>query len=504
MSEHRWTWVLAAILAAGVSIAAASSQSLWIDEANSAMKAVAPSFEGFLQAMRLDRGSDLQMPLYMVMLWAWEKGAGHSEFALRAMNIPLFVAAVGIVAAFLKQPASTRLFFALFACTSAFIWAYLDEARPYILQFFAASLLMVACVNTANGKNRPSTGTLAFFGAGALILCGSSLIGVIFTAFYLLAFLLAWRHTESVVSMLQRRDAWIVAILSGIPLVLLAGYYFWTLSVGAKASSVGVTNAASFGFCLYESFGFGGFGPGRNQLRESPIRAAAAFLPFLGIYAMALVIFLSGGLASLMSFRHIRRTGILIIPACVAAAVACLLLVGVAGGFRVVGRHLMPAMPFVLLGLAILAQALWVRRTPLSRGVVVCTLALMLASAIIQGSAPRYAKDDYRAAAAAAQTAMGDNRVVWWAADRAAADYYQVFPRLMSSGENTTVGGQHPVFMANNRDAEYLGNLPKPTLVILSKPDIYDAGGHLRKFLADGNYKLLKPLASFTLYSSPE
>ena len=44
--------------------------------------------------MGSDRGSDLQMPLYMLMLWGWEKIFGRPEFALRAMNIPLFVIAL--------------------------------------------------------------------------------------------------------------------------------------------------------------------------------------------------------------------------------------------------------------------------------------------------------------------------------------------------------------------------------------------------------------------------
>ncbi|MFZ9933737.1 MAG: hypothetical protein ACO3G9_11150, partial [Chthoniobacterales bacterium] len=115
-------------LAVAVCFFAISSHSLWIDEANSAMKAMAPDLRRFLALMCSERGSDLQMPLYMLMLWGWEKLFGHSEFALRALNIPFFAAAIGTATASLKLPLPTRLFFALFACCSAFVWAYLDEA----------------------------------------------------------------------------------------------------------------------------------------------------------------------------------------------------------------------------------------------------------------------------------------------------------------------------------------------------------------------------------------
>jgi hypothetical protein len=75
-------------------LAAISSQSFWIDEAHSAVKDISREWHDFIWRMQNPLGSDLQMPLYMAMLWGWEKVFGHSEFALRAMNIPLFVIAL--------------------------------------------------------------------------------------------------------------------------------------------------------------------------------------------------------------------------------------------------------------------------------------------------------------------------------------------------------------------------------------------------------------------------
>jgi hypothetical protein len=89
MGTSREVWLRAAVVASMAVMFAlsVSSQSFWIDEANSALKATAPSWGAFQEYMQKDRGSDLQMPLYMASLWAWEKVAGRSEFALRALNM---------------------------------------------------------------------------------------------------------------------------------------------------------------------------------------------------------------------------------------------------------------------------------------------------------------------------------------------------------------------------------------------------------------------------------
>ena len=59
------------------------------------------------------------------------------------------------------------------------------------------------------------------------------------------------------------------------------------------------------------------------------------------------------------------------------------------------------------------------------------------------------------------------------------------------------------IFMANNRDAEYLAHLPDPDLVILSKHDVYDSSGYLREFLIAHEFSLIKKLAAFEVFAKP-
>ena len=97
-----------------------SNQSLWIDERQSAAKAMQPSLSSWWTKMAQDKGSDLQMPFYMFC--AWGEIFGPSEYALRASSIPWFaVAALAMTSIF---PKKARLQFSvlMLTLTNAFLW----------------------------------------------------------------------------------------------------------------------------------------------------------------------------------------------------------------------------------------------------------------------------------------------------------------------------------------------------------------------------------------------
>jgi hypothetical protein len=487
-------WPLAWLfLPAVVSLLAISGQSFWIDEANSAVKAVQPSAEAFINSMKGERGSDLQMPLYMLSLWGWEKLVGSSEYALRAMNIPMFLAAVGAVLAFLSGPRPVRYFFCLFAICSPMVWAYLDEARPYMLQFMSTTFIMVGLMNLANERKHPSLGNAVLVAAGILLLCASSLMGVIYSFFFGLAFLWCWLRIEPISTTIRRLGIWALALGSAVGLAVLAAYYLWTLSVGARASGIGRTNPMSMGFCAYELLGFSGLGPGRAELRDDPMRALRQFIPLLALHAGILGLFLLASIKFLTAAasRSRLRAFIPIIASVVATAVAVTLL-GLVAEFRIIGRHFMPILPFLLLGFATLAWGLWNQCLLLRRGVVAALLLVSLFSCLSLRAMPRFAKDDYRSAASVAKDAVHAKKAVWWAADPAAANFYGVFP--VHAGEAGSV------FFANSRDVDYLSRLPAPDVVLFSKTDIYDKHGSLAAYLSEHGYKVSRTFPAFTVW----
>jgi hypothetical protein len=62
------------------------SESLWIDEGDTAYYAVQPNFSAWKAHLLCDRNADCQFPLSMLAAWGWEKLTGPSEFALRTLN----------------------------------------------------------------------------------------------------------------------------------------------------------------------------------------------------------------------------------------------------------------------------------------------------------------------------------------------------------------------------------------------------------------------------------
>lgn len=492
------SWVLSSMIflfSALCGLIAVSSQSLWIDEAHTAIIAMAPTGADFVNFMVVDRNSDLQMPLFMGLIWLWEKLAGASEFALRALNIPLFMGSLWVVFYRLRQPVAVSLWFVFLACLSPMVWSYLDEARPYILQFLAATLIMVALVNTATlpPTEDPPVEDLSLFLIGALVLCGSSLTGVIFTALFGIAYLGLHFFSSGGPAVFFNSKRLIRIGLAAILLGLLGAYYLWTLSVGARASSVGSTTPATMAFCGYELFGFSGFGPGRSQLRESWSSAIQPFIPQLIFFGSVLSAVIVAGL--LAAKKHTRGNPRLLAVFTTAALGALVMtMIGVVMDFRVLGRHLIPILPFLILGLAMLAGYLWRVWPVMGRVLIVLFILSWLYSSLTVRFGQRFLKDDYRGAATIVKAAESTGQTIWWAADQAGANFYSL---------DVNPEGTHHILSASNIDTEKTKTLPDPDLIILSKPDIYDANGALTAFIKENSYTLSQSLPGMAVWQKP-
>ena len=473
----------ALVFVALIGVIAVSNQSLWIDEGNSAMKAIQPSFMLFWEKMKKLGGSDLQMPLYMGLLWAWEKVFGHSEYALRALNIPFFTLSAAVLLYLWDAERRLKLAFVFLMCFSPMLWVYLDEARPYIFQFFGATSILVALWNQA--KTPHLNKNLAVFCIGALALCGSSLTGVIFTFWFGLAFLVILIRQHVWRSIFSSKQNPLALLVTSIGMCGLGMYYFWTLSQGARASGVGKTDLLSIGFCLYELLGFSGLGPDRLSLREHGITSLKPFFLPLTSLVIALTVFGTSGALYFTKSSRTHRTESLIFAAALCGAVS-MLAVGYIAHFRVLGRHLIPILPFVFLLASLGVLHLWQSNKKLSRAIVLSLCLLLAISSLSTRFSPRFAKDDYRTAAQIAKSSHEDRKTIWWAADSAAANYY----RLEFSEKVINVMGL---------SAEELHSLPTPDIVLVSKKDIYDPQNAISSFLSERSYAT-SYVTAFSIY----
>jgi hypothetical protein len=479
------SWLAVVVFA--LAVVAVSAQSFWIDEACTGAIAVQPTLAGWWQAMQNDGGTTTQMPLYAIYTWSWEKSFGHNEWWLRLSNLPWL--ALGLLAIPRRQTA-----FRLLMVFSPFVWFYLNEFRPYVMQTGVSLLLIGVLWRLAETSSEPDPSgrkdgfLLGLFCFGLVALSGSSLLSVIWAGAACAAtwLVLGWPRTLR----LARQNAPTLVITS-LVLIALAGYYLWSLKRGNRATP-GATGIGNTLFAFYELFGFAGLGPGRNQIREAGF---SSFHPFI------IPLALQGLVTSFVFFagckRVIQQTPRRVwlgVAASLGAAVIFLLAAGVLKHFRVLGRHFAPLAPVVVLLLAVGFRSLW-SRAGWRRGLALFFILFSIASALTLRFATRHAKDDYRTAAAIAITANANNEKVWWCADETAGLYYRV---PLSPGENLVTPGQ--VWLAIYPAAQRLASQPPPDLLILSKPDLYDEHGLMRSYLANHHYTVWQTLPSMTVW----
>ncbi len=477
--------LLISCLAAWISI---NSSSLWIDEGNAAIKACAPTFHDWQAAMSLERGSDAQMPLYMAWLWGWEKIVGPGERMLRLGNIPWLLLAHGFLLLALRRARMNSrvsfLYIAL-AAIAPFLCYYLNEARPYVMQYAGGCLILAYLLRVAAApEDFWSIGTVLTGALGMVITSGSSLLGISWAGSGVLA--ASWLLWKARKNKLQGAGPATVVIITGLVAAMGGlGFYYWgTLKGGARAT-MGRTDLASTVFALYEIFGFSGLGPGRIQMRETGIHALATYAVPLGTGALILL----GGWTSSLVVR-LRSQKSLNFPTWILVAVvlpvAFTFGVGMCAHFRVLARHLMPGFPYLLLLMAVCFEALW--RSRLKMALVLCAGVWIASSAMLCFS-PIHRKDDYKSSAALARKALEQGERVWWAADIATAKYYGLNP----AGEPCLVTLRDP-------EPDLLLQNAEPDLIIISKPDIYDSQGTMEKYAATHNFSVSAKYPAFTFY----
>ena len=484
----------AAVVAGCLAIVAlwVSGQSFWIDECNAAVKAIQPDLRSFWTKFSGMGGSDFQMPLYMFLLWCWEKLVGHGEFALRALNDFFAWAAILLVALRTSLPHRFRLLWCVAAAVSPMLGVYMDEARPYALQFLAATAMYLPFLS-GTGRDCVDGFDFRMFSVGLILLCSSSLTGGVFAFWPCLWLSIRLARSRTLLRFVAEHALWIV--VDAVLLALLAGFYLHTLASGARASAVSGTSFSSTIFCAYEFLGFMGAGPSRLALRSAQASALRAYLLPLASMAAAYGLFL---LAAIVSRPRISdrdraessvRSGIPVMLSL--AGVLSMLLVGVAMEMRVLARHLMPALPaflFLFSGVAagLLASAPW-RRV----AVAVLFLAWILSAGAFRFSS-HHAKDDYRRACGVVRSALSEGKIVWWAGDKAALSVYGL-------GDTDRM---RFVLLENPSDA-FLSDKPRPDCIVLSKPDVYDRNAAVGKWCFQNRFAVVNAFPAFQILTPP-
>lgn len=267
--ERRWL-LLILFAATALQAVGLTQESLWMDELFSVWASDADTLDTVISRLR----SDVHLPLYQILLWAWIQVFGNSELAVRGLSALMGIAANG--AFFLG---CRRLYGLRFACLATALFAacyttilYGRTVRPYEWMLLLSTVftfswlgLVLRLRAPAGPGARLDWRDCGAFAASALMACathyyGALLVGV--ASLYLL-------------------------ILAARPEARDLRFATWALVLGAGLSCLAVV-----GGWLSMSIGLMGKVAG-NFWIESPRAVLAARLGkfFAGTYGTGLIIF---------------------------------------------------------------------------------------------------------------------------------------------------------------------------------------------------------------------
>jgi hypothetical protein len=411
------------------------------------------------------------MPGYMFYIWVWEKVFGRTEFALRASNIPWLLMAV---VSLRRTP-----ILAVSVVVSPFVLYYVSEFRPYIIQV-AGAVVVFGCFIDAQ---RSEDSRWRKFLLGNLILCASSLTGVLWSAGALVAYLILHRQS------LRQKSFW-RDLLIALPVFLgLGAYYVHTLLLGQGAALLGGSIVLSIAACAYELTGLMGLGPGRIELRDNPRSVLDHTLSLAAGVTIFGIAYLIGFIAMVkrMPIWHLLLAGIgIALPLLILCSLVFL------KDFRLLARHLAPLSVVLAFVMSKQLEVAICGKTAIrfNRILAVLVVGLCLWSAASLRFAGRHKKDAYKDAAKIARSVLHTGNEVWWAADGPTALYYGLSP------DSENFHYIHP--------DKAMPDFSETGMIIMSKPDIVDPSGQLRKSLEDQDFRVIRNLQAFTVWQNTE
>lgn len=483
MGEHPLSRVMIfAVVAASLAIGvvAITAQSYGSDEAMSLLVAIVPGVDMAWHFAKTIGTPVLQAPLYHTGLFTWNKVAGSSEWAMRASNLPWLVLAQLAFLILLRHRPKLALTACLLTIVNPAVWLYLDEARPYLMQYAAATWLIAVLVRGTFASTSASSreAPIALWGAciAIVLLFGAGWTSMVWASGFVLAF--AWLRISSSQPSHTPALPRVVATLLPILLILLLAYQLLVWP-GFSPGDAGLKQFAQGLIYLgYEFLGFSGFGPGRLELRMSPLRSMIRSLPMM--LPLAICLGLLGIFAFRQVLRHAKRRHLLAWFCGLALPCALLLVVFLILEQRPTPRDFIPLLPALVIALATIILATLEQKSLLLRVVTVAIPVLWLFSGLNLRWQQKFAKNDHRAAALLAAAALRENKEVWWAADAGAAFIYFI-PVSMTESPGRAWAMQSPSWDSIRF------KLP-PRIIVMSRPDIFDSQGAITRYASENHF----------------
>jgi hypothetical protein len=467
---------------------APSGQSLWIDEGHAAEIFQNPDFHKVVVSTISDAGSQAQMPGFILSAWLGSRLLGAGEYEMRLPNLIWGWLAVVLLWLTGRMVSSASL--PVLLASSPFLWFYMDEARPYAMQIAGGAASAYALARLLTFSQFDWKFAISWT-LGAILMGSASMLGgFCVMALTLLAFVSAIRSKTAI-----QLPPFILVCFGYLLMATLGVYYLWTILRGAGGAKLWTVSAGNIGFAFYELLGFAGLGPGRLALREAAksgtgeaVRTLLPFTPWLMLLAIILAI------AFFLILRckpGLPRKLVIANFAILVIGISCLTLAAYVAKWPFWGRHFAPFLPFLIVSVAVGIQHSTMPAI-LRNGTLAALIGIWSFSSLNIRFLDRHMKDDYRRAVGIACQLLHKSKSVWWAADQATAEYYML-PVSESAGTNKALSLYMP-------DEAKLLSLPHPDIIILSRPDQFDAPGAIRDYLERNNYQQTESFVGFSIW----
>ena len=486
--------LIAALLAAPLMI---TGESLWTDEACTALFALQPDLDSWWSYLVRNTASDCQMPLSMFLAWVTGQVIGSGEWQLRVINALWAAISLGGMwrAGILLRLPLLPVALAI----QPYFWSYTNEARPYALQLACGAWLLVAVLEllSEQGARRQWAVT---FAVASVVLCYATLLAPIALVACLVG--VAVRFGQSLKAV-GYKD--LLPLAAGGAAVLPAAFYYAdTLARGARGSALWAVDFKASAFVIYEMVGLAGLGPPVDDLRgmakSLSITAMVAAHPWpfvlasLAALGLGVIVFIGWRGISAGSERHVLLA--LGLP----VVVGMVLFFGVSYALKKPfwARHLAPLFPFFVAFVAVAARSA-LRGTNRKVSLVIGLLVsgLLAASSLNLRFNPGYRNEDYRTAAFQARSALDRGERVWWYGSLLCAEYYGL---PLTRGVEEPRAARHPELA----DAEAMANRSDertpPDMVLVNHRHDADGGGDFDRKMTESGYRSEHGIHGFTVW----
>jgi len=483
-----------------------TDQSLWIDESMTAWLASHPTLKELINTQVNISGSEIQMPFYVWYIWGWAKIFGICELSLRMANAPFLLLLLSTIQWGSKLLFKTRWSW-IIAAVSPFICFYANEARPYIAVMAFSSLseisfLVYLMKPDNNHRFVPWLCLLGLFLSSGMCMLSVFLVPAFFAALFM-----AYKINRDIWKIFLKD--WLWPILLSLPFFLiLGGWFTWTLlqGLGGMRESPGLLNLS---FATYEFLGFLGLGPPRNLIRSSPAWYTFSQFPYVVLLLLGMIGWLVVAAAIIVRVwqRGINRCIGLMIWMLV-VGISFFFLAAFLFHFRFWGRHLAQFFPiFLLIMIGLIGKGSQKHLDLiLHRVALYALITIWLFSSVRLAYWDDYKKDDYRSAVSCSVMAVGSGGTILWAANSICGSYYGLYYANISMPK-VYWPTEFPAIQAVNWNEKQIEHAfqtkPRPIVISISKPDLFDRSNALQKAMIENQAQLVGSPNTFMIYKIP-